>query len=33
MSPYTVDLLPTQRKFWEIPHNNNIDVSLYQGGY
>lgn len=30
---YTVDLLPTQRKFWEIPHDNNIDVSLYQGGY
>lgn len=33
MSPYEVNLLPAQRKFWEIPHNNSIDVALYQGGY
>lgn len=30
---YTVELLPAQRKFWEIDHNENIDVAVYQGGY
>lgn len=27
---YTVNLLPAQKRFWEIPHNNSIDVALYQ---
>ena len=27
------NLLPAQRKFIEIPHDSNIDVALYQGGY
>lgn len=30
---YEINLLPAQKKFWEIPHNNSIDVALYQGGY
>lgn len=27
---YTVNLLPAQKRFWEIDHNNSIDVALYQ---
>ena len=30
---YEVKLLPAQRKFWEIDHNENIDVAVYQGGF
>lgn len=30
---YEVELLPAQRKFWEIDHNNKIDVAVYQGGF
>lgn len=30
---YQVELLPAQRKFWEINHNHKIDVAVYQGGY
>ncbi len=33
MTPYNVTLLPAQRQFWEINHNENIDVAVYQGGY
>lgn len=33
MSPYTVDLLPAQRRFFEIDHNNPIDIACFQGGY
>lgn len=33
MSPYVVNLLPAQKKFWEIPHNYDRDIALYQGGY
>lgn len=33
MSPYVVNLLPAQKEFWEIPHNYDRDVALYQGGY
>lgn len=31
--PYTVNLLPAQKEFWEIPHNYDRDIALYQGGY
>ena len=27
---YTVELLPAQREYFEIPHNNPIDVAVYQ---
>lgn len=27
------ELLPAQRKFFEIPHEHKIDVALYQGGF
>ena len=27
---YTVELLPTQKEYFEIPHNNPIDVAVYQ---
>lgn len=30
---YTVNLLPAQREYFEIPHNYPIDVAVYQGGY
>lgn len=30
---YTVKLLPSQKDFFEINHNNPIDIALYQGGY
>jgi hypothetical protein len=30
---YTVSLLPAQREFFEINHNNPIDIAVYQGGY
>lgn len=30
---YTVDLLPAQKEYFEIPHNNPIDIAVYQGGY
>lgn len=33
MSPYEVNLLPAQKKFWEINHDYKIDVAVYQGGY
>lgn len=29
----TYNLLPAQKKFMEVPHNHDIDVALYQGGY
>jgi PBSX family phage terminase large subunit len=31
MTKYT--LLPKQKEFFEIPHDNELDVCLYQGGY
>lgn len=30
---YEVDLLPAQKEYFEIPHNNPIDVAVYQGGF
>jgi PBSX family phage terminase large subunit len=27
------DLLPAQQEFMNIPHNNKLDVAMYQGGY
>lgn len=30
---YTVDLLPAQKEYFEIPHNNPIDIAVYQGGF
>lgn len=27
---YSVELLPAQREYFEIPHNNPIDVAVYQ---
>lgn len=33
MTECTYNLLPAQRKFLEIPHDYDIDVALYQGGY
>lgn len=33
MSDCTYDLLPAQRKFYEIDHNYGTDIALYQGGF
>lgn len=30
--PYEVELLPAQKEYFEIPHNNPIDIAVYQGG-
>lgn len=30
---YEFNLLPAQRELFEIPHNDTIDVALYQGGF
>lgn len=27
------NLLPAQKEFFEIPHDNNLDIALYQGGF
>lgn len=27
---YVVKLLPAQKEFWEIPHNYDRDIALYQ---
>lgn len=27
---YVVNLLPAQKEFWEIPHNYDRDIALYQ---
>jgi hypothetical protein len=29
----TYKLLPKQKEFFEIPHDQELDVCLYQGGY
>lgn len=33
MSNKEYNLLPKQKEFFEIPHNNELDVVMYQGGY
>lgn len=30
--PCEFNLLPAQKEFFEIPHNSNLDIALYQGG-
>lgn len=27
---YVINLLPAQKEFWEIPHNYDRDIALYQ---